>query len=57
MSKTKTTVTRTTALDLTSAAKVTESMGGRRATINDIARLAGTRFVSAVEVEASFEVA
>src|SRR3954463_2115832 len=40
MSKTKTTVTRTTALDPTSAAKVTDSMGGRRATINDIARLA-----------------
>jgi len=40
MSKTKTTVTRTTALDLTAAAKIAESMGGRRATINDIARLA-----------------
>src|ERR1700745_372159 len=40
MSKTKTTVTRTTALDLTAAAKMAESMGGRRATINDIARLA-----------------
>ena len=39
MSKTKTTVTRTAALDPTPV-NVAESMGGRRATINDIARLA-----------------
>src|SRR3954468_11130744 len=40
MSKTKTGPNRPTALDLTTAANFTESMGGRRATINDIARLA-----------------
>src|ERR1700749_4047664 len=39
MSKTKTSVTKTAALDLTVLTAV-ESMGGRRATINDIARLA-----------------